>query len=125
VTRRSLLSAFAIDLTCVLVFVLIGRRQHEQGSAASEIVKTALPFLIGLVVAWLLARPMWNAPTAVRTGVVLWLVTLVVGMLLRRFAFDRGTATAFVIVATLFLALTLVGWRVATAQVRARSHARD
>jgi hypothetical protein len=32
-------------------------------------------------------------------------------MIVRRAMFDRGTATAFVIVATLFLGAGLVGWR--------------
>jgi MFS-type transporter involved in bile tolerance (Atg22 family) len=111
VTRRSLLSALVIDLAIVVVFVVIGRRQHDEGSAAAGIVRTALPFLIALVVAWAVAKPFWPHPTGARTGLAIWLVTLVVGMLLRRFAFDRGTATAFVIVATVFLGTTLNGWR--------------
>jgi hypothetical protein len=39
-------------------------------------------------------------------------VTLVVGMVLRRVVFDDGTAWSFVVVATLFLALFLIGWRI-------------
>jgi Protein of unknown function (DUF3054) len=111
VTRRSLLTAFLIDLAIVVVFVVIGRRQHDEGSAAAGIVKTALPFLIGLVVAWAVAKPLWPRPTSARMGYGNWIITLSVGMLLRRFAFDRGTATAFVIVAMIFLGLTLNGWR--------------
>ena len=33
-------------------------------------------------------------------------------MLVRNLVFDRGTATSFVIVATLFVGAFLVGWRV-------------
>jgi hypothetical protein len=33
------------------------------------------------------------------------------GMLLRNLVFDRGTAPAFVIVATIFLGVTMFGWR--------------
>ncbi len=46
------------------------------------------------------------------TGVVIWLTTVIAGMLLRRFVFDRGTALPFIIVATLFTGFFLVGWRV-------------
>ncbi|MEY4175908.1 MAG: hypothetical protein RI900_3073, partial [Actinomycetota bacterium] len=47
------------------------------------------------------------------TGIGIWLVVLVAGMLLRRFAFDRGTALPFIIVAACFTLLFLVGWRFA------------
>ncbi len=53
---------------------------------------------------------LWRAPTSIRTGVSIWLFVVVVGMLFRRLDGD-GTALAFVIVATVFLGLTLVGWR--------------
>ena len=44
-------------------------------------------------------------------GIVVWLVTLIAGMLLRKFVFDGGTALPFIIVASLFTLLSLVGWR--------------
>jgi hypothetical protein len=42
--------------------------------------------------------------------------TVLMGMVLRNFAFDRGTALPFVIVATLFLAATMLGWRAVAAR---------
>ena len=42
---------------------------------------------------------------------MIWAVTIVGGMLLRHFAFDRGTALPFIIVASIFTLLFLVGWR--------------
>ena len=41
------------------------------------------------------------------------------GLLLRRTVWDRGTAVAFVIVATAFLGVVIVGWRVAFDRLRA------
>jgi uncharacterized membrane protein required for colicin V production len=41
-------------------------------------------------------------------------------MLLRNLLFDDGTATAFVIVATLFLGVFIVGWRLAFAAIDRR-----
>jgi hypothetical protein len=32
-------------------------------------------------------------------------------MVLRNYLFDRGTAPAFIIVATMFLGATMLGWR--------------
>ncbi|MEY3595901.1 MAG: hypothetical protein RL576_1315, partial [Actinomycetota bacterium] len=43
-----------------------------------------------------------------------------IGMLLRRFAFDDGAAGAFIVVATIFNAFTLVGWRFIAEQLSER-----
>ena len=73
---------------------------------------TAWPFLTGTVVGWLVSRG-WRRPTAVApTGFVVWLCTVVVGMLLRK-ATSAGVAASFVVVATTVTALLLLGWRVA------------
>jgi hypothetical protein len=42
---------------------------------------------------------------------VVWGYTVVMGMVLRNLVFDRGTALAFIIVATVFLGITMFGWR--------------
>jgi hypothetical protein len=44
-------------------------------------------------------------------GAVLWLVTVVVGLGIRRYAFGDGIALPFVIVTTVLLGLLLVGTR--------------
>ena len=49
----------------------------------------------------------------------IWVFPLAVGMVLRRFVFDRGTATSFVVVASVFLGLTMFGWRVWMHRARA------
>ncbi len=53
---------------------------------------------------------------AVRAGLVIWASTIIVGLVLRRFAFDRGTATAFVIVTIVTLGLLMLGWRLVRTQ---------
>ena len=45
-------------------------------------------------------------------GAVIAVLTWLLGLLLRATVFDGGTATAFVIVAGLFLFATMLGWRV-------------
>lgn len=110
VSDRRLGVAVALDVFCVVLFVAIGRRNHDEGSALSGVVRTAGPFLIGLAIAWLAAKA-WRGPMTSRTGVRIWVITVVAGMVLRRLVFDRGTAPAFVIVATVFLGASLIGWR--------------
>ena len=108
--RRSLQVAALIDVVAVTAFVVIGRKNHHEGSALSGIVKVAAPFLIALASGWVAARA-WRSPMAVGTGVIVWLVTVVGGLVLRKVAFDGGTAMPFIIVASLFNLATLVGWR--------------
>ena len=103
------LVAVAVDIVCVLVFVVIGRNTHDSGGAVTGALETAAPFLIALVPGWLAAYRL--GLSRVIAGLVVWPVTVAVGMALRHLVFDRGTATPFVVVASLFLALTLVGWR--------------
>ena len=111
-TRRTV-AAGAIDVLAILVFVMLGRSSHhEAGSFVASTLKVAGPFLIALAVGWLVARA-WKSPTAPATGIVVWLVTVAGGMLLRHFAFSKGTAMSFIVVATLFVGLFLVGWRLA------------
>lgn len=99
------------DIVCVIVFCAVGRRSHAEGLTLAGIAETAWPFLSGTLVGWLLARA-WRAPTAVApTGVVVWVSTIVVGMLLRK-ASSQGVAVSFIVVASVVTAVLLLGWRV-------------
>jgi len=113
VIPRRVAIALAIDVLSILLFVVIGRRSHDEGgSVLVEATKVAAPFLLALALGWLVARA-WTAPYApIPTGIVVWLVTVVAGLVLRRFVFDGGTALPFIIVASLFTLATIVGWRV-------------
>lgn len=98
------------DLTAVLSFVAFGRTAHDIDTGFTAYLRVAAPFVIALVVAWTVSRA-WRDALAWRTGIVVWSVTVVLGMALRRFVFGRGTAVAFVIVTALFLGVVLLGWR--------------
>ena len=103
--------AVGLDVFAVVLFVALGRRSHDQAGGFTAVLETAAPFLIGLVAGWVVAR-MWRRPTNLSTGIVVWPVTILVGMIVRNLVFDRGTATSFVVVATLFVGACLVGWRI-------------
>ena len=111
---RAVRLAAAIDLCCVLAFVIIGRARHDAagGESLGGIASTAWPFLAGLASGWLAARA-WRRPLALApSGVGAWLGAAGLGMVLRVVA-GQGTAVAFVLVALGFLGLFLLGWRVA------------
>jgi hypothetical protein len=108
---------FGIDVACVLVFCAAGRRSHDEGLNVAGIAATAWPFLSGTAVGWLAVQA-WRRPTAVfPTGVVVWLCTVGVGMLLRK-ATSAGVAASFVVVASVVTALLLLGWRAAVRLTR-------
>ena len=120
------LIAIAADVACVLVFVLLGRSSHDEGNGIVAVANVAAPFLIGLAVGWLLAPSPRRRPFAIATGVQVWLTTVGIGVVLRWFAWDRGTAVSFIVVAAVFLGLFLVGWRVVIAgATRPRSAVRS
>jgi FtsH-binding integral membrane protein len=102
--------ATVLDLCCVLAFVLIGRASHSEGDALAGTARTAWPFLAGLLLGWVVTRA-WRRPVApVPTGAGVWLATVAAGMVLRVVS-GQGIAAAFVVVALVFLGLTMFGWR--------------
>lgn len=108
--RRQVLVAILADLAIVIAFITIGRRNHDEDASFSGFLNSVAPFVIALVLSWILGR-VWRRPTGIGSGVVVWVGTIAPGMVLRRFLFDDGTATAFVIVATIFLGAFMNGWR--------------
>ena len=122
---KKYLPALALDVVLVIVFCAIGRRSHDEANALTGLATTAWPFLSGLAVGWLatvaLYRDKFDAFLIVPTGIVVWLSTLVVGMLLRVVS-SQGTAFSFIIVAGTVLAVFLVGWR-AVAKIATKARA--
>jgi hypothetical protein len=99
-----------IDVACVLLFCAAGRRSHDEGLNIAGIATTAWPFLSGTALGWLLSQA-WRRPSAVYpTGVVVWLSTVVLGMLLRKVT-SAGVAGSFVVVTATLTAALLLGWR--------------
>ena len=105
-----IVTAAVLDVVMILVFVLIGRRNHEEALALGGIAQTAWPFLVGAAAGWLAARA-WRRPFSLwPAGIVIWAATVGGGMLLR-VASGQGVQLAFVIVAALTLGAMLLGWR--------------
>lgn len=109
----------SFDTTSVVVFVLVGRATHNQAGTTGTL-RTAGPFLIALGIGWIVTRA-WNDPASIRTGLGVMASTFVVGMVLRRFVFDDGTALSFLFVAAAFLTLSMVGWRMIALAIERRS----
>ena len=104
--QRAVITTAVVDVVAVVVFVAIGRRNHNEGTALSGIIGVAAPFLIALGISWVGLRT-WREPFNRASLVATWVITVVIGLLLRRLIFDRGIATAFIIVATITLGVLL------------------
>lgn len=112
-------AAVGLDALLVLVFAAVGRASHDWGhlplagetGVVAGVLLTAWPFLVGVAVGWALVRARSHRwPTAVGSGIPVVVLAVVVGMLLRTVT-GAGTALSFVLVATVVLAVLLLGWR--------------
>ncbi|MDJ0359503.1 DUF3054 domain-containing protein [Rhodococcus sp. H29-C3] len=114
-----------IDLVLVLIFCAVGRRSHDESGALAGLATTAWPFLIGAAVGWAatwaLYRDKFDAFLLLPTGIIVWVSTVAIGMVLRAIS-GQGTAFSFVIVATTVLAVFLLGWRALARVVSARKN---
>jgi peptidoglycan/LPS O-acetylase OafA/YrhL len=117
---RAVTLALLADVVCVVVFCTLGRRSHAEELSVADIAGTAWPFMAGTAVGWLLARG-WRRPMALTpTGVVVWICTVAVGMLLRK-ATSQGVTPSFVVVASVVTAALLLGWRAAAPRLTRRT----
>ena len=108
---RAWILPLVADLACVLVFAIAGKGSHEAGSSEWVVLAIVWPFAVGVLAAHggLLARGRAARPV-LPAGVAVLATTYVLGMVLRVVS-GRGIAGGFLVVAAIFLAVTLLGWR--------------
>lgn len=106
-----------VDALVVISFAVIGREDHGFVSDFWDYARVAAPFLLALGVTIAVLRA-WRDPMLLRTGLLLAIGTLVLGMLFRRFIWDNGTARTFVLVTAAYLLAGMVGWRLVAVGVR-------
>ena len=121
VLRRPIV-AFLVDVLLVVVFAAAGRASHDEANPVLGALLTAWPFLVGTAVGWIVVRGLRKSwPLEVGPGITVWFSTVLIGMALRQ-ATGHGTATSFVLVAAVVLAVFLIGWRgLATLLLRTRA----
>ena len=117
-------TAALVDLVLVVVFAAIGRASHHEGLGIAGLAQTAGPFVVGWLVGWVLVVVVPASrvhPRGLPAGALVWVATVVVGLLVRH-ATGGGIQTSFVVVTAIVLAVFLLGWRaVAHLVTRGRS----
>jgi FtsH-binding integral membrane protein len=101
--------ALGVDLVCVLVFTAVGRASHAEGITLPGLAQTAWPFLVGCLVGSG-AAALRRRPRSLRSGLLVWFGTVLLGLLLRA-ATGGGVVLSFVVVTAVVLAVFLLGWR--------------
>jgi peptidoglycan/LPS O-acetylase OafA/YrhL len=104
-----ILPAIAVDVICILIFAIVGRSSHQEATDLLGVAHTAWPFLAGCLLGTLIGRT-WRHPSALASGVAVWLGTVIGGMTLRVLT-GAGVQLSFVVVASIVLALFIFGWR--------------
>ncbi|MGJ6979265.1 DUF3054 domain-containing protein [Aestuariimicrobium soli] len=99
-----------IDLVLVAIFATVGRASHGESLTPAGIFHTAWPFMTALLVSWAVMLLRRRPTATVAAGIFVWICTVAGGMFLRSWSGD-GTAVPFIIVATVVLAVLLIGWR--------------
>ena len=119
-TAVAALVMFVLDAVLIVVFSTFGRGAHSEELGAAQVWGTAWPFLVGLVVGWLILLVARRAPGTVGSGVAVWISSLVVGMVIRGIGDGRVPHWSFIIVAAVVTAVFLIGWRAIRAAVLRR-----
>lgn len=109
-----------VDLVCVLIFAATGRASH--GMDPAGVFATAWPFLVACLIAWAAIILVKLKGFGWREALIVWLVTLIGGMILRLVSGDTA-AWAFVMVATLVLGAAFFGWRILYSLIKRRARA--
>ena len=101
---------FVADVAFITLFAALGRASHDETLDAAGIAHTALPFILACSLTWAWLIGTGRTGVHPREGVGVWILTVTVGMGLR-LAFGDTAAWPFVVVATIVLAVFLIGWR--------------
>lgn len=116
-TRSFVVPAAILDLVALIVFVAIGRSNHDEPFSVGGFATTLWPFVVGAALGWAFtwvadrsAGSPWSPARPIPHGVIIWVSTILIGMLLRWIT-DQGTAGSFIIVASVATAVLLLGWR--------------
>lgn len=103
------LAAFGVDVVLVLIFALVGRLSHAERLKAMDVLTTAWPFLVALVIGWVVTLS-WRRTFGLLPALGVWVVTAGGGLLIRKLSGD-STQVPFILVTIFTLGFLLLAWR--------------
>lgn len=108
--------AIVIDLIAIVVFAILARAAHQTDEMqfnALGVAETAWPFLVGVLVAWLLLRIFAREADgfSMKAGATVWIITVLTGLGTWAIRHSDFPHWSFIIVASTVSAILLFGWR--------------
>lgn len=104
-------SMLVLDAILITIFAVIGVSSHDGDLGALNILRVAIPFLVPYILLAATIKPSWLIHNIFPAGIALWLVTVVIGPILRAVLFGDTSAAAFIFVSAGALAVLLLGRR--------------
>lgn len=102
--------AILLDIVAVFVFAFLARVAHG-GLDVGQILGTFWPWAIGVLVGWGIIMAT-KAAGKWKQGTIVWLSSLIVGMIIWSLMEGRIGHISFIIVATIVSAVCIYGWRI-------------
>ena len=99
-------TAIAADYVAIAVFALLARAAHQSDDMPFNFtgwLSTLWPFALGVTLGWLISRE--------NKGGLIWIVTVVTGLVIWGIRNQAIPHWSFIIVATVMSALLMLGWR--------------
>ena len=110
-SRATVIGMLGLDATLIIIFAIFGIASHEGSLDFWSIARVAIPFLLPYVALAATIKPTRLIHNVFPVGVALWLVTVVLGPVLRAALFDDTSAMAFILVTAGVLGVLLLGRR--------------
>lgn len=117
--RLPVVLAPVLDALGLVIFVVIGRRQHHVHAGADELLTTLWPFLAGWF-AVAVALRLYTSPPSWRRAIPTWIMGTALAIWLRIAFTDHVFMLSFALVAAAFIGFALLGWRLVLIAARSR-----
>lgn len=105
-------TAIALDLVAIAAFALFARMAHQSDDMPLNLAgwaSTVWPFALGVVLGWVIVLA--GSRKDGDRGVLVWLVTVITGLVIWGIRNQALPHWSFVIVASVMSALLMLGWR--------------
>ena len=102
--------AITFDIVAIAIFALLARIAHRTDEMPLNIAgwaSTVWPFLLGVALAWVISLALLKKGNAW----VIWIVTVVTGLVIWTIRNQRIPHWSFILVASVMSALLMLGWR--------------
>lgn len=110
-TKTTVTWMLVIDAGLIVVFAMLGIASHDGALDILSIARVAIPSLVPYLLLAALIQPRRLIHNVFPAGIALWLVTVVVGPVLRAVLFGDTSALPFILVTAGVLAVFLLGRR--------------